>query len=105
MNIADAFNLTKPLGYEERKMENKTMADDDRNERIGDLTREYLNDVGTFFEWIQGIEVSEDDNNFYNNFHYNIIQGRKVTVWLYIHKLFSTYCERKAIKEIDDELS
>jgi hypothetical protein len=87
MSENKAFDI---MHGEERRMEIQDVKSAQRDEKIGVLTKEYYKDVGTFFEWIQSIEI--DDIKAYENLFYQITE-----------KEFTDYCEEKATEEIDDE--
>lgn len=85
---------------EERRTEIADVEAAKRNERIGVLTKEYIEDVGAFFEFIQGIEIGDSDT--FSRLHEKIVGGHTGEAWRIMNSLFESYCEEKAIKEIDE---
>jgi len=75
-----------------------------RSELIAQKKKEYFEDVGTFFEFIQNIEISNKDSFIFEDMHKKMQRGWGKRVGLHLYDLFNEYCERLAAKEIDDEL-
>jgi len=97
MNAKDAADI---MYGEERRMEVADVKSAKRNERIGQLTKEYFNDVGTFFEFIQSIEISEDDSQKYEYLHLSL-KNDTLCAGAQLSRLFNNFCEEKATEEMD----
>lgn len=98
MNINEAADI---MYGEERKMEIADVKAATRDEKIGQLTKEYFEDVGTFFEWIQLIEIDEKD--YYSPIHKCMTGKFMYDVGSKLTNEFCKFCEGKAIEEIDNE--
>jgi len=99
MNAKDAADI---MYGEERRMEVADVKSAKRNERIGQLTKEYFNDVGTFFEWIQNIEIGADSSAF-EKIHSGLSCGLICEAGFHIALLLKEYCEEKAEKDYDSQ--
>ena len=97
------LGAAKDIMYsEERKMEIADVKSVQRNERIGQLTLEYINDVGTFFEFIQSIEIG-DNGPFFEEIHKGLLKSVPSNLRDRLSILYTNYCEEKATSEVDDE--
>lgn len=99
MNIHDAYNITNPLGIDEimeRQRDAQDQKDAQMDERINEKTKEYFEDTGTFFEFIQCIEIDNDDLLFFGGLHKDLLSGDALNVTDRLTDLFMSYCQSKA---------
>ena len=99
INRLEAFDI---MHGEERRMEIADVKATQRDEKIGLLTLEYINDIGTFFEFIQSIEIG-DNGPFFEELHKDLLKGVPSNLRDRLSSLYTDYCEEKATSEVDDE--
>ena len=99
INRLEAFDI---MHGEERRMEIVDVKAVQRNEKIDQLAMEYFEDAGTFFEFIQKIEIGEDDSQKYEYLHASL-RHDTLCAGAQLSRLFNTYCKEKAIEGVDNE--
>lgn len=97
INIQDAADLLYPSDM--RKLDMIDTQGEERDKRIAKQTREYFEDPGTFFEFIQNIEIDINDIGLYGDMHVCLIRSLPDTALSILNELFEKYCEDKAIKD------
>ena len=102
MNIKEAAGILPD--YDEimdRQRDAEEMKAEEREQNISDCQKAYFEDVGTFFEFIQNIEIAVDEEPFYEGFHKDVLNDNCVNVNDRFTDLYMSYCREKAVKDVD----
>ena len=105
MNFKDAAKITCSglPGYDEiedRRREEMETREDMRQERIDALAKQYFNDPGVFFEFIQNIEIGDSDNGFFEAMYDDLVAGLTWCNGIDLKALFLDYCQDRAKEDV-----
>ena len=71
-----------------------------RQREVDSIAKEYFNDPGTFFEFIQNIEIGVNDETFFDMWHRAVKSRLHDASGFTLEIAFEEYCQDKAEEEV-----